>query len=463
MELENLKYTDDTLGPDFFTAQVKVKKLTIILFNTINLAYGVNPSEKIEIDAFSVEAFKFLKTLVLTNINFTPLKKGTFNGLENLEVLNVIGTQLPYIEEGILDVLNDTLTEFSLEESVKLYVLKPSGTICIDGLTGSAVGMKKLENVTFRYNLKTSLLKNTFAGISNVKTLDLSNCQISIIVAGAFDSINSIEVLKLEGNSLTTIPEALFSHLLIRNRTQIFLKGNNFDCDCHLMPFKMSLIEHSNFVGELKCVSPKIYDGHRIISSKFDEYCVPPTTVATSTLAPTSLCLPSDGSENFNVISIEAPIHRMQILQTDNDAVILLQADGLNENSVLIWLSLDDQMNNSNSIDNANCVIGSGSSFRVDNLMKNSVYTFCLMDPMEVTVSPLDCISFMKKSNSNGQPWLNVNEKNRIIGITFLACGLSTLLGLAIGILSYKMKIGRRNRNNHFIRSCNSSRRSSMR
>lgn len=346
MELENLKYTRDTLSPDFFTAQVKVKKLTIILLNTV----GLSSSERIEIDAFRIEAFKFLKMLVLTNINFTPIKKGIFNGLENLEVLNVIGTKLKDIEEGILDVLNDTLTEFSLEESLNSG-LSQSGPILIDGLTGSGVAMEKLENVTFRYNLKTSILKNTFSGIANVKALDLSNCQISIIEAGAFDSMNSIEILKLEDNSLTTIPDVFFSRLLIRNRTQIFLKGNNFDCGCHLMPFKMSLIEHSNFVGELQCASPQIYDGHTIISSKFDEYCIPPTT---STLAPTSLCLPSDGSENFNVVSIKPPVHTMEILQTEHDEVILLRGDGINGNSVLVWFSLDDQMSNPNSSEEEN-------------------------------------------------------------------------------------------------------------
>lgn len=148
----------------------------------------------------------------------------------------------------------------------------------------------------------------------------------------------------------------------------------------------------------------------------------------------------------------------MQILERENDEVVL-QVDGLKENSALIWFSADD----SNGSNDTNCLIGSGSSFRIDNLMKDSVYTVCLMQLTEVTVSPFDCISYTKRSTSSNLPWLYGNQKNRIIGITLVICGLNTLLGLTIGILTHKLKIWTKNRREHFVRSYQSSCASSMR
>lgn len=452
MKLENLKYPDDTVKKNFFTAQVKVRELSLILKNFL----GTPSSEKIEIDAFNVDSLKFLKKLVINDITFSPIKKGIFNGLENLEVLNIKGTQLRVIDTGVLDVLTNTLKEFSLEESP--YA---STEILIEGLTGSGA-MEKLENVKFRYNLKTSIARNTLVGLSNVKTLDLSDCKIETIAAGAFDSLSVIEQLKLEDNYLTIIPDGFFDLILIRNRTQIFLKGNRFLCDCDLMPFKMSLIDHSNFVGELACYKPQILESHKILDIAFCDSYVPPTPADNSTppSLPDKTCFSSDKAEKSEVVFVEAPAQSIQIFETENDGAIL-RVDEIAKNSVLIWFN--DRVANLIAGDDINCLIGSGTSFQIDNLIKNSTYTFCLMDQIAITVSPLDCISYRKKSDSKALPWLYDNSKSHMIGITFVVYVLNILLGLAIGMSTKKLKVLKNNRKKSFVRSYNSSVASSMR
>lgn len=460
MKLENLEYPNDKLDKDFFTAPVNVKELTITLRL---LLPSLLQSETIEIDAFSVEALKSLKKLELKNVYFTPIQSGTFNGLENLEVLKIDGSQLRRIEPGVLDGLNETLKEFSLTKAGKVS----TEVLFIDGLTGTGA-MTKLERVTFRYNLTISIRSSTFVGLSSLKTLDLSSCQIDTIPPDVFDSMESLEELKLEKNLLTTIPDSLFSVILIRNRTQIFLKDNPFRCDCTLMPFKISLIEHSsNFVGKLECNEPFV--GQEIVTFKFDDEPCPTTTTelsSTSSLPPARVCKSSDGSGMSAVISIDTPVHRMRLYETGNDEVIV-QVDGLKENSILIWFSLGDPSSASSAYLNGsvdtNCLIGSGSTFRIDNLMENSVYTFCLMGPSVETISPLDCISYIKMIDSDRIPWLHINQKSRSIGITFVVCGLTTLVGLAAGLMTTKAKIPMRNRAEHFNRTYRSSRASGKR
>lgn len=420
---------------------------------------GLPSSEKIEIDAFNVESLKFMKKLVIGDITFSPIENGIFNGLENLEVLNIKGTQLRVIDMGVLDVLNGTLKEFSLEESPY-----PSTEILIEGLTGSEA-MEKLEIVKFRYDLSTSIERNTLAGLRNVKILDLSDCKIKSIAAGAFDSMSSIEQLKLEDNYLTNIPDGFFNALLSRNQTQIFLKGNRFLCDCDIMPFKMSLIENSNFVGQLVCYRPVKLLDYKIIDTSFCESYVPPTIPTTTTspaTPPSSLmktCVSSYEADRSEVVCIEPPAHSMQIFETENDDIIL-RVDELVNYSVLIWFS----SNNEAASDDISCrTVGSGKSFQIENLMEKSVYTFCLMDQMATTVSPLDCTSYTKKSDSKTLPWIYINSKSRMVGITFVVYGLNVLLGLMIGISAKRLKVLKNNRKKSFVRSYYSSVASSMR
>lgn len=458
LKLENIEYPNNVVAADFFTAVVKVNTLTLIL--------NYFKTEKIAIDAFNNDGLKFIKKLVISYAKYEPIKSGTFNGLVNLEVLEIEGWGLGVIETGVLDALNATLKEFSLKESIT------STEILIDGLTGAGA-LNKLEKVTFKYNLKTSITRDSFTGLTNVRTLYLSGCQIETIGWGSFDSLNFLEVLQLKDNKLATIPDGFFSNILIRNRTQIFLEGNRFLCDCALMPFKLTLIEHSNFVGQLKCVKPEKFDGYGIIETKFDdETCVVPTTTTITT--PTITTYPSSAtpttssptlqcqlSEKSETISIAPPANTMEVYQTEGDEV-LVRVDNWLENSILIWYATIVDPIDFNASGNTNCLITSEPTVHIDNLQTNLAYTLCLMSRTEVTISPLDCVSFVKRSVTTAmKPWIYHNARNRFIGVTFVAYCVTMLLGLAIGGLTNRMRTTKKEQ--PFIRRYQSSRCSSMR
>lgn len=85
------------------------------------------------------------------------------------------------------------------------------------------------------------------------------------------------------------------------------------------------------------------------------------------------------------------------------------------------------------------------------------------MNTIGATLSPLDCISVIKKSDTKELPWLYGENKTHFIGIALVACGFSALLGLAMAIFTFKMKIWKRYRKEPFIRSYQSSHASSKR
>lgn len=235
-------YPDYTVKANWFTAQVKVKQLSFSLSSVM----------KMEENSFNATAFKSLKKLVFPSMDLKPINKGLFNGLESLEILNLEGaSSLGVIDKGVLDVLNQTLKEFTLVQLFK-YVSE----ISIDGFTGSEQ-LEKLEYVKYNYKLESSITRKSFVGLQNVKILDLSDCQIVTIGPSAFDPISSsIEILKLENNLIQTLPEGLFDLMLPSQVTYIYLEGNKWVCDCNLSYFKWSLEEHENFLGTIQCNAP---------------------------------------------------------------------------------------------------------------------------------------------------------------------------------------------------------------
>lgn len=271
-------YPDFTVKANWFTAQVKVKELR----------FGLSSVVTIEVDAFNSTALKYVTKLVFPNMGLNLISKGIFNGMESLEVLVMDGAYLRVIEKGALDVLNETLTTLTLTESSKYW-----SEILIDGFTGSET-LKSLEYVKFHYNLGSTITHRSFVGLENVKTLDLSECQIVVIGAGAFDPISSsIRELILTNNLIQTLPGDLFDYMLPSLVTTIFLEGNKWNCACDLMPFKLSLLEHSNFVGSLSCSAPTHLRGYSVIDTDFcDAYSPAPTTSST----PTCTCSTSDAS-----------------------------------------------------------------------------------------------------------------------------------------------------------------------
>lgn len=142
----------------------------------------------------------------------------------------------------------------------------------------------------------------------------------------------------------------------------------------------------------------------------------------------------------------------MEILENENGDVIV-RVDELKANLVLIWYSLNDNVTYVSATNDINCLIDSGRSFVINDLKTNLIYTFCLMDPMKETISPLDRISYTKKVEYEILVWLYENNKSQFFGISSVLCALSTFVGFGMGFFAYKVKFFESNKIEDSIRS----------
>ncbi len=386
------------------------------------------------------------------------------------------GAKLQTIEMGALDALNKTLNRLTIIESGSRW-----SEIYIDGFTGSEQ-LTALTYVKFNYNLANTITHQSFVGLRNILTLDLSECQIVTIGSGAFDPISdSIKELNLNKNKIVTLPEGLFYPMLPNAETVIRLDGNKWDCVCDLMPFKICLMENSNFVGTFTCDSPTGRKGSDVITTAFCENYEPPltTTVSTTPTTPTTTTLttttttstttePSipeqeefdqmcyDGeTESSKTVSIKMPKVKLTINEINEHGDVMVEVDKIDENSVLIWFSwYDRETVYSASDDEITCLTGVTNSITIRNLKEDTPYTFCLMESNEKTVSPLDCVSYTKLQD-RGHPWIFSGSKGLIIGMVVLACFVSGCIGVAAGFFALNQILKKRYRNqNPNMNSC---------
>lgn len=444
LSLKSINYPNYNVKANWFTAAVKVKELN----------FGLTSAKTVEVNAFNSTALKSVVKLVFPFMDLDPINKGIFNGLESLKVLVMDDAYIKAIQKGVLDVLSETLTTFTVTQSSKYW-----SEILIDGFTGSEP-LKALEYVKYNYNLKTTITHKSFVGLQNVKTLDLSDCQIVTIGAGAFDPIsNSIVDLNLKNNAIKTLPEGLFNSMLPNAFTTINLDGNKWDCQSDLCPLKMDLMENSNFVGTVKCSTPSYLAGLNIIDTDFcDDYVppsttqttlattqtTPPTTSISSTTTDTEPSIPDEfrqecyeaETDRSKIVSIKTPRAGLTIHENENGDVIA-EVDKLSENSILIWFSSVDQQTYYSASDEITCAVGATNSIPINNIKEETAYTFCLMDSTEKTVSPLDCISYTK-GHAREKPWLLNDSKGLVVSMIVVACGISVFTGLAIGMFALK-------------------------
>ncbi len=132
-----------------------------------------------------------LTKLELFNFNIKELKRDSFKYLVNLVNLDLNNNYIAHIEPGSFNGLSN-LTHLNLRCS-KLTILEE----------GVFQGLINLEDLTlfFSRSLK-SIGARVFSGLSKLKNLDLSKCEIECIDQDAFDDSQKIDFLNLSENEL---------------------------------------------------------------------------------------------------------------------------------------------------------------------------------------------------------------------------------------------------------------------
>lgn len=395
-------------------------------------------------DALNSNAFRTVKKLLLENYELATMEKGIFNGLNELEIVNIRSAgAVNIIETGVLDTLTE-LQEFTFEQS-----LKNNPYISIDGLTGSEA-LSKLEYVKIRYNLANSIKKSTFVGLINVKRLDLSTCQIQSIEDSSFDPISeTIEELDLSGNLLTTLSDAVF-HMLLPNIKSVDISGNSWDCECHLLHLRLFIEQYQHNFNGYNCSTPASCRSNNLLECENFSVCeMPststPTTTSTTTTTPppntnfTLQCQKRNELAMPDTVSIKRPIGSMTISEAENGELNLnieLEQDATSP--VVVWF---DENQNSGGMagEDISCVSRNGiESIPITNLLSNVTYTFCLMDKSSTSVSPLDCISYAARNVQIEPVWLYESSKTLTITLAVIVLTINVMVGIAIGFWMLK-------------------------
>lgn len=372
------------------------------------------------------------------------MENGIFNGLNELEIINIKGAQAAnIIEKGVLDTLTE-LQEFTFEQSSK-----SNPYISIDGLTGSAA-LSKLEYVKIRYNLANSVKKSSFLGLTNVKRLDLSDCQIKSIEDNSFDPISeTIEELDLSGNLLTTLSNGVFN-MVLPNIQLIHIDGNSWDCECHLLPLRLFIEQYQHNFNGYTCSSPSACRSSSMLEcDSFSDCEMPPTSSSTSTITTSTTITTTSPPSNTefmlqcqrrnelaipDTVSIKRPIGYMTITETENGEINLnIENEQNATSSVVIWFN-ENQNSGEKVGEEINCISKNGiTSIPITDLMNNGIYSFCLMDKNSTSVSPLDCISYVKRYVQAEPVWLFESSKILTITLAVIILTMTVFFGIAIG------------------------------
>ena len=126
----------------------------------------------------------------------------------------------------------------------------------------------------------TKLNSRSFRSLQQLIKLDLSFCQISSMAEGAFDNMNSLQRLYLEGNRLRTIGDTIKFPVTLHG---ISLHNNPWHCDCHLKKLREWLVR-SNVPRKTEpvCVSPERLEGFKVSIVSGGEFACLPVVSPTS-------------------------------------------------------------------------------------------------------------------------------------------------------------------------------------
>lgn len=233
-----------SVAPKWLETNLQITELVIQDVKTIN---------EIEANAFAGQAFKNLQALELINMRLDYFQKNMLNGLISLHTLHVTQMEFQFIEENCLAAvphLRSILFEAISDQVIDVRNL--TGTMTLD----------LMQIVSLRENnLENSINENTFFGLSNIKSLFLTNSKICSIGSKSFDRIQrTIQLIDLRGNHLRTLPDGLLLQLLMRNDVKISLSKNRWRCNCDLVALRKLIISKPlqfEDVNEVKCSQPK--------------------------------------------------------------------------------------------------------------------------------------------------------------------------------------------------------------
>ncbi|XP_069694840.1 bombesin receptor subtype-3-like [Periplaneta americana] len=192
-----------------------------------------------------------LTALFLTNNRIETLEVGIFNGLTSLDYLHLNHNLLNSFKSDAFIGLKNLSTLWLSRN--RLSTLHPDVFIHLTELKYLYLdGNEELQTPN----------NSSFLNIQTVEELDISDCNISRIIAISFENATNLRVLDLTNNHMKIIDENIFR--VLSKSTDLLLYGNPLECDCGLLETWRWGQEHDIKVAEysgILCESPEQVSG----------------------------------------------------------------------------------------------------------------------------------------------------------------------------------------------------------
>ena len=151
--------------------------------------------------------------LDLTDQGLTSLKMGDFDGLPNLQTLDLKLNALTALPE---DVFRDLTNLHALDLQTNSLTALPEGVF---------LGLTNLFNLSVRNNSLTALPEDVFLGLTNLQNLSVNANSLTVLPKDVFLGLTNLQILDLSYNSLTALPKDVF--LGLTNLHLLFLGDNS--------------------------------------------------------------------------------------------------------------------------------------------------------------------------------------------------------------------------------------------
>lgn len=351
---------------------------------------------------------------------------GSLNGLDQLTTLCFIDSTISGFSSGALNSVASTLRYLELVEP--FYQSNP---LLVNGLTGTGSSqLYHLETIRVRYNLLDTITSRTFSAVVNLRSLDLAECRIEVIGAGAFDAFAStITMINLRQNRLKQLPIHFFPSVMLSRSVTIRLEGNHWHCDCDLCYVK-DLI---NYIGnnELTCQTPSHYWGASIAR---DDFCFdssgcealinidrPPLTTTPATVERT--CSKSEDGDGS--IQLTSATTGKVSLNIDRSGMVSLHYSTTLLPFWFLWSQKSNEFSCSECYQFNNAGTSSVIITTIDNA--SSAQLFCIIPMGSTRIPPLYCFTYVL----DVRPFIWVLNSNKV-GTVFIYL-LINILALIIG------------------------------
>ncbi|KAK1128941.1 hypothetical protein K0M31_020077 [Melipona bicolor] len=228
---------------------------------------------EIEDDAFSLPIYKRTRTITMVKNRLTTLRKATLRHLEALQALNIREDVIESAEFNLLEEAAGSLTTLDLTQAI-------NDREVLRNITGGTALLSSVEILRLSGNTLSTIDAGLFAGVPKVKSLYLDNSNIKTVSSDTLKPMaSSIEQLILHDNNIAWLPEGLLDSVNKPNVFRMIVRNNSWHCVCSLKWLK-DFVENQSNAEYLICKTPR-ENANKLFSQA--DFCPRSTTVLETT------------------------------------------------------------------------------------------------------------------------------------------------------------------------------------